>query len=321
MENSTNVIPAFFQIKLIFCKRQFVGNRVGPQVFEKDVSVNSPEQFINEVWDVAKSHISQEIVVTGEDQFTWNRQDSRGVEEIDKFVQIQDKVGKKTFTPSTIKYDTLRVFKNKGIVILIYEYSISMSNQKIWTKANKKLIEPALRDRAGATANQEFQQLIAELRETHGFHLEADASCWGQWANFIQKQSPAEHESFVRRFPPDHLSHLFTAIPTSAAATLNSIRHGLTVAQNVSSIAINDIQQIRNEFNTIKSTAENLKIVVDSFVVGINNFGSRLVVIENKAIEHANLIKGMESAATPEESVFSKSIAEKVTDEFDYDHA
>lgn len=203
-ENSTKL----FCIIAHFQQKEFVGQKAVNQESQEQISGNTREEFLDNIWLKVSSIIKREIVVNG-DTIAWAENESPTQDEMGKFIVFQDKSAKKTYLVSQIDSEALRKMRDKHVNVMIHIYGRSISSKGVHQKVTAMLLQPADRDRAGAHSIVSLLDFVRQLKNIHGSYLSANTSSWTMWANAIHSGPIHKQESMMNDLPPSHLIHLF----------------------------------------------------------------------------------------------------------------
>lgn len=300
-----------FSFNGVFYKREFVGQTSGPKVAECEISGNSVKDILDEVWNEARNHVNREILISPSNESSWSETVSPSREDIGKFVSFQEPNGRKLTQSNQVTTQWLQKQRDKPVNILIHVYGMTISNKSIWTKVKKVLIDPELRDRAGADANQALVQLADSLKEIHGNSLTALDGVWRLWANAIQSAPAHSRENLMQELPPVHLIQMFRRVPIGEAEVLRNTTNGLNVARNVNSALRDDIVALQTAFANFR------RDIVREFDL----FGLRLENLARVASNQDSLIDSMRQSIQPQENEISMQESAEVDDMEDIDHA
>lgn len=221
---------------------------------------------------------------------------------------------KRNYNPVNISSDLLAHLRNKEIHVHVFVYSRNIATNATYNIAKKNLLDPAVRDRSAAVANQVIEEIIEKLKSTHSHHLIAPQPIgWRIWASFIAAKPTASHDQLITDSPPDHIVMMFRNIPTSEAEILSNAKQGLRIARNVSGIQRASLIEIREHVERIKSTMDSCTQQVGVLVMHLD-------FLQKQSEREDSLLRDMDIAVTPEESIFSLEAANSVTDCDDVDH-
>jgi hypothetical protein len=112
-------------------KRLFVGHKSACDVNKAKISADSLDEILDQMWNEAIKYDLMEVFVSNE-KFHGVEKRKPTIEEIDKFLIIQDKTGKRCHDPTELKGALLKTFQNKKVNVLIHVYSTNVSSQKIY---------------------------------------------------------------------------------------------------------------------------------------------------------------------------------------------
>lgn len=297
---------------LLVYKREFKGQTSGAYIARWDISVNSREEFLTTVWNLASEYLHREIIfeasADGDSSPKWCSKEKPTEEDFNKFALFQS--GRRYYKVENIqdsKHNLLQNWRDKEISLYLHIYSLSVSNRAIWNTVKECLIEPNERDRAGAASTQALLDLTEELRRTHGGLLEAHGMAWTFWANAIQS-APAYKRSSMMEYPPQTLAGLFKA---KEGIRVNTIKRELETANNVNDSYHEDIVALRKTFDTLRASVNSSLKALDH----------RIEMLEIRERTSSNLISAMKSTVTVQEDEIGKQLRNDITDCPDLDHA
>ncbi len=280
-ENSTKLfcIVAHFQLK------EFVGQKAVNQETQEEISGNTPEEVLDNIWLKVSPIIKREIVIN-DDNITWAENETPIQDEMGKFIVFQDKSAKKTYLVSQIDSDALRKMRNKHVNVMVHTYGRSVSSKSVHQKVTAMLLQPANRDRAGAHSTVSLLDLVRQLKERHGSYLSANTSSWTMWANAIHSGPIHKQESMIDDLPPAHIIHLFRSVPTAETEVMRSVQNGLQVAGNLNDLYCENLGSLRDEFLKAKEIASR---AFDLFEV-------RLQAAEDMLRANSRIVSTLDSA-------------------------
>lgn len=307
-----------YSLKCNFFKKNFVSQRNATPIYNeiKEIGATDVSEMLNNIWKIIieSASIEREIIVEG-DNVAWSADlPDISTNQIDKFAQILDIKGKRNYNPVNISSDLLVHLRNKEIHVHVFVYSRNVATNNTFNIVKKNLLDPAIRDRSAAVANQVIEEIIDKLKKAHSHHLFAPQPIgWRIWASFIASKSLASHDQLIIDGPPHHIVMMFRNIPTSEAEILSNAKQGLRIARNVSGIQRASIREIREHVERIQST-------MDSCNQQLGNLVKHLDFIEKQSEREESLLCDMDNAITPVESMYSIDAANLVTDCDDVDH-
>lgn len=307
-----------FSLKCNFYKKNFVNQRNLIPIYNdtRQVAAGNVNEMLNSMWKIVieSGCLEREIIVEGE-TVVWSA-DVPDVEhnQIDKFVQIIDVKGKRNYAPSNISTDLLTHLRNKEVHVIIFVYSRNVATNGTFTLVKKNLLDPVIKDRSSAVANQLVDEIIVKLKENHSHHLIApQAIAWRIWATFIASKPSHTHEQLLLDNPPDHIVVFFRCIPTNEAEVLSNAQRGLRVARNVNGIQRTSLREIREKVQRIQSTINSCNQEIGSLLIHLD-------YLERQTEREDSLLRDMDGAVRPEESTYSIETANLVGDCDDVDH-
>lgn len=309
---------ALFSLKCNFFKKNFVSQRNATPIYNevKDVGAADVNEMLNNIWKIIieSGSIEREVIVEGETVAWCADVPDISNNQVDKFAQIVDIKGKRNYNPINISPDLLVHLRNKEIQVHVFVYSRNVSTNSTFNIVKKNLLDPAVRDRSAAVANQLIDEIIDKLKKSHSHHLTTPQPIgWRIWATFIASKPIHSQDQLILDSPPDHIVVLFRNIPTSEAEVLSNAQQGLRIARNVNGIQRASLREIRDRVQRLQSTID----LCNREMAGLIN---HLDYVEQQSEREDSLLRDMSSAFTPEESVASIEIANLVTDCEDVDH-
>lgn len=237
-----------------FQQKEFVGQKAVNQEYQEEISGNTSQEFLENIWLKVNSIIKREIVVNDE-SISWAENEIPTQDEMAKFVVFQDKSAKKTYLVSQIDSDSLRKMRNKHVNVMVHIYGRSVSSKSVHQKVTNVLLQPADRDRAGAHSTVSLLDSVRQLKDIHGTYLSANTSSWTMWANAIHNGPIHKQESMMKDLPPSHLIHLFRSVPTAETEVMRSVQNGLQIAGNLNDLYAENLATLRDEFRKAKAIA------------------------------------------------------------------
>lgn len=309
---------SLFSLKCNFYKKNFVSQRNATPIYNeiKEIGAKDVGELLDNIWKIIieSASVEREIIVEG-DNVAWSADvPDISNNQIDKFAQILDIKGKRNYNPVNISSDLLVNLRNKEIHVHVFVYSRNVATNGTFNIVKKNLLDPAVRDRSAAVANQVIEEIIDKLKKAHSHHLITPQPIgWRIWASFIASRPPPSHDQLIMDSPPDHIVTLFRNIPTSEAEVLSNAKQGLRIARNVSGIQRASLREIREYVEALQST-------MDSCMQQLGGLVKHLDYLEKQSEREDSLLRDMDSAITPEESVYSIEASNLVTDCDDVDH-
>lgn len=307
-----------FSLKCNFFKKNFVSQRSAIPIYNeaREIGAEDVNEMLNNIWRIIidSGCLEREIIVEGEN-VAWSAEvPDVSQNQVDKFAQIFDIKGKRNYSPTNISSDLLIHLRNKEVHVVVFIYSRNVSTNGTFNLVKKNLLDPALKDRSAAVANQLIDEIIEKLKQTHSHHLTTPQPIgWRIWATFIASKPSHSQEQLILDTPPDHVVLLFRNVPTSEAEILSNAQQGLRVARN-----INGIQ--RAGLSSIREQVQQLKSIVNSCQKGIDDLSTHLDYLEQQQEREDSLLSDMSGSVRTEESTFSVETANMVTDCDDIDH-
>lgn len=307
-----------FSLKCNFFKKSFVSQRNATPICSesKEIGANDVDDMVDNIWKIIieSGCLEREVIVEGEN-VAWSADvpDSEH-NQIDKFAQIFDIKGKRNYSPTNISPDLLTHLRNKEVHVIVFIYSRNVSTNTIFNVVKKNLLDPAVKDRSAAVANQLIDEIIEKLKQAHSHHLSTPQPIgWRIWATFIASKPSHSHEQLILDNPPDHVVVLFRSIATKEAEILTNAQQGLRIARNV-----NGIQ--RASLRGIRERVQRLQSIIDSCQREISSLVTHIDYLEQQSEREDSLLLDMNGAIQTQESTFSVDEGNMVTDCDDIDH-
>lgn len=296
----------------------FVSQRNSTPIYNetKEVGAADVTEMLNNIWKIIidSKTLEREVIVEA-DNVAWSAiTPNVSLNEIDKFVQIFDIKGKRNHNPTSISMDLLVSLRHKEVHVMVFVYSRNVSTNTTFNIVKETLLDPAIRDRSAAVANELIDKVIEKLKAGHSHHLTTPFPIgWRIWASFITAQPSHSHDQLIKGLPPPSVSEFFRNIATSEAEILTNAQQGLRVARNV-----NGSQ--RASLRVIREKIVHLQSIITSCHNEVGTLVTHLEYLEQQADREESLLCDMNSAVQPMESTFSIDTAELVTDCDDIDH-
>lgn len=242
--------------------------------------------------------LEREVIVEG-DAVAWSADvPTAENNQIDKFVQLFK--GKRNYCPSSISADLLAHLRNKEVHVIGFIYARNVSTNGTFNLVKKNLLDPAIRDRSVAVANQLIDEIIENLKQNHSHHLTAPQPiAWRIWATFVASKPTHSHDQLMLDSPPDHIVVLFRSVPTSEAEMLSNAQKGLRVARNVNGMQRESLREIR----------ERVQATIDSRNREMTGLITHLDYLERMAEREDTLLRDMDGSIRTEESMSSLEAA------------
>lgn len=295
-----------FSFNGIFCRRLYRSQQRPKETGRALVNGNSVEEILESLW-IQSKHLMDRQVIFENDVPSWAEKVEPTIEDIGEFVNLQDEVKRKIYSTSALTPRLLRNWRNKYLKVFVYAFSTSVETAGQYQQISKKLLAPQNPDRAGAHSTRDDSALADELRLNHS-HLEGHHSSWLLWANTINC-SPAHKQQALKQAesPPIELSKYFRWAAVSEAARLQSIHRGMVVAKTSNTAWCRELDDLKNKVSLGISIFQDVHQKLEAMTI--------------RGSTESELFSAMESATRPEETSLSHSLAEKVMDCSDVDHA
>ncbi|XP_062551238.1 uncharacterized protein LOC134216344 [Armigeres subalbatus] len=295
-----------FSFTGVFCRRLYRSQQRPKESVRALVNGNSVDETIESIWNQAK-HLMDRKVIFENDVPNWAEKTEPTIDDIQEFVNLQDEVKRRIYTVSVLTPRLLRNWRGKSVKIFVYAFSTAVETAGQYQQVAKRLLSPQNPDRAGAHSTRDDSALADELRKSH-CHLEGHQSSWLLWANTINS-SPAHMQEVLKQAdsPPIELSKYFRWAAVSEAARLQSIHCGMVVAQTSNNTWCRELDDLKTEVSLGISVLQGVMRKLEAMTI--------------RGSSESELFSAIESATRPEETSLSHSLADKVMDCTDVDHA
>ncbi|XP_062534804.1 uncharacterized protein LOC134203983 [Armigeres subalbatus] len=275
------------------------------------IDADDVDHFFRKVWRKCVKHVRKEIAYqpacNGEDAIAEWVTNQPTFSDKNRFIVFHDKDQKKSFTCDQITEKLLSKWRGRTIHVLVHPYSLSIVSQKDYDFVCNRLLNTGAKDRAGADTNLSLMTLVAKLKRMNNHRYEATESAYVQWANYIQHAPAHTREELLDGEPPKQYANLFTEIngPT-AAKCLNAVKSDAGIAENILDRFDTDFVALKQQF--------------DKIVNAVDDFRKLLTEMDQRRDERKAMLTMMKNAVAVQETDFSRSVAELVTDVPDVDH-
>lgn len=111
----------------------------------------------------------------------------------------------------------------------------------------------------------------------------------------------------MTQLPPTELRTMFWSLPVSEGSRAECIREGMIIAQNIVDNLTPSVQTLFEQSEKLTNFALEVKLLAQG--------------LKDKLNMCNDMLKGMQSATTPQESILSKRLSEEVGDMMDFDHS
>lgn len=307
-----------YSVKCNFYKKTFVNQRNGTPIFSgnKIVAAGDIGEMLDHLWRIImeSGSLEREVVVEG-DTVAWSADiPDASNNEIDKFALLYDPKGRRSHAPTSISSDLLASLRNKEVHIIVFVYSRNISTFAIFSLVKKNLLDPAVKDRSAAVANQGVDEIVDRLKRTHSHQFITQQPIgWRIWATYIATKPSHSHDELILNPPPDHIVPMFRAIPINEAQILANAQQGLRVARNVNGFQRANLQGIRERVLQLQTIVESCQREITSLV-------THLDYLQQQTEREDSLLSDVTTAVRPSESTFSVDVASMVVDCEDVDH-
>lgn len=312
---SKDKLPAgLYGCWLLVAVRNFKGHSSGKEIGRWGVSGNSVDDFIRNCWKLSEKYLKREVVFTCDESGAakpgWSEKECPEEEDFVKFALFNDKVSHRTLRTDQLTETILQNWRTKEVHLLLHVYSTAVNNKAVFQSVQDTLLGPGLMDKSGAASNTTIEALANKLRDIHGHYWEAHHISWMMWANAISVAEPHVQEALMCDAPPHHLAKLFRA---KEQLRVQSISRNFSVAHSVNHGYQDDVLAIRHNFDQLESMLSNLNM-------GMSLLKKNIESLESRAALGESFLSAAEQAVQVEETDFSASLADKVTDAEDVDH-
>lgn len=313
-----------FYIKFKIMIRQFKTQQQATDIGEICVKFTDLKTFTDDIWEKIFVHLKKEIIYDDTNQPSWS-DNIPNIADINRFVSFYEPVARKAFQFDSINEAKLRNWcklqtkddHDIKIYLYILPYSSNVSSKAHWTNAEKVLIRPEERDRAGATAATVVNELLKELKDLHRNSYKGHESTWYIWASYIAKRiekDPLAKDSLLQDGPPGHICHLFSTVQESDDVLLSNLRNNVSIGISVNSDIADDLSALKIMHQKLvdrnKAEAADLELM-----------GTKLKMMDIKMMSRANMINAMNDAVAPTHNAFGTELLDEVIDSEDVDHA
>lgn len=286
--------------------QRFFRNQMKPkELFKCNIHGNSIEEVHQSLWTVSEKEIRREVIFK-DDHPIWSDKVRPEINDIERFVTLQDPSVKKGYSVSALTHRLLVKWRNKTIKVYVYVYSLNVESLAQYQCLLRKLVAPQVPDRAGAHSMQTEAALAKELQEKHP-DLEGHHSSWLLWANFIHSSPTHQHEQLKNaESPPVELAKFFRWASVSEAARLQSVHRGMVVARTVNDGWMQKIAGVKKDVEMALKVLNSANREIEA-IMATGTYGSEL-------------FSALETTTRPEETQLSTNLANQVTDCEDVDH-
>ncbi len=151
-----------FSLKCNFYKKNFVSQRNPTPIYNeiKEIGATDVKELLGNMWKkiIESGSVEREVIVEG-DTVAWSVEiPDISNNQIDKFAQILDIKGKRNYNPVNISTDLLVNLRHKEIHVHVFVYSRNVATNGTFIVVKKNLLDPAVRDRSAAVANQVIEE-------------------------------------------------------------------------------------------------------------------------------------------------------------------
>lgn len=284
-------------------------NADDPWIFE----ISTVVELKHSLWPKVRGLLRREIFFI-EKQPTWGEHEIPQEEDQDKFVCVFDKISRRFYLLSEITTKDLHRWSDGRILnLIICQYSNAIHTKANWQTAEKKLLEPGEKDRAGAAAESAIGQVVDQLKAEHRLHYQSSYICWRQWADYIFKQPAHLREWLLSDPPPSHLIHLFARTRSDTDALVAEVRQNLNVGEGINEGMCLEVAGLRSSFDCIKKLIDELTKATQSFEV-------RLSALEQKCKNTSENLTLFQKAVRPQENEYGVELYNKIGEQDDVDH-
>lgn len=305
-----------FSIKLCAFVKSFSSQKSDTPVNGEEpwiVEVDNLRDFKRALWPKVVGYLKREIFFIDKTP-CWSDRETPVEEDLDKFVTLFDNKSRRFIDLNGITSKDLQRWSDDRLLNLhICQYSHAVSNKALWTAVEKKLLEPAERDRSGAAAESAIATVVEQLKEEHRLHYRAAYICWRQWADFIFKQPAHLRGRLIHDPPPQHLIHLFARTHSDTDMLVNELRQNLSIGEGINSGITLDVVSLRNAFDP-------MKICVFELYKATKDFEVRLTALEHKCQNNNETLSLFQEAVGPVENEFGKEMYSNIGEQDDVDH-
>lgn len=188
-----------------------------------------------------------------------------------------------------------------------------MSSSAVFKAAKKSLIDPAERDRAGATAINVVQNIEQQLKDIHKNTFTSTAIGWTIWANYISASEAHLQETRLNDPPPPHIIHLFDRVQTSAEALLTNARRNTSIGLTLNEGFAQGLKVVQKEIDELAEVVGNVQIRLSAL-------RNRVHQLVNESESNNRVLSVFENSLEPRETEFSSEMFGLIADQEDVDH-
>lgn len=301
---------SLFETKLTLYTREFKGQSSGPHVDTFTIQSNSIDEFKEKLLEKVKPLIKCEVILV-EEEYQWAPEADIDAKNLGKFVQFSTKTARKVIEYDSISDKHLAGWKDVDLCVYVHIYSLSVNSQTTYKKLKKSLIDPAVADRAGASAFVEVQDLVAKLKETHRNNFQGSAIAWTIWANQILGSEGHAREQLMQGPPPANIIRLFTRAQDASSANLCAVRSNVSIGASVS-------QGLARHFEGMCTLADKMTLMAKDFTLLAQEFNERVKLANTVAATNVETLTAVATAV--EETSFSNEVFDAIANVEDVDH-
>lgn len=303
--------PAQYSLKARFINREFIGQKGLNTSTEISITGQTIQEILNLFWDNSVAFIKREVLIE-EDIFTWAPQENPTRQDIGKFLVLQNRGNRKTFSMDQVNSALLTKLRDKEVNVYVYTYGTNICNKAIHSNFESALLIPEQRDRAQADSTVALMDMVSQLKEIHSTHYSSNHANWVMWANFIQSTPPnVSRDRLMNECPPVHLLEFFRAVPLSENEQMQSTSNGLQITGNMIDTIRGQLGLMRQDFQTMRSNTERNFELMEW----------RMQSVEDILLSNSRLIEATNSSLRPQANTVSYQQESLVNDCDDVDHA
>lgn len=205
-------------------------------------------------------------------------------------------------------------WQESEVLVYVHVYSLSLSNQALFKRAKRALINPLEKDRAGAATNAAVQEIAQQLKAIHRFNFSGRDIHWTIWANAILTAADAhQRESMMHSGPPGKIMDLFHSAPDHPQNVVRRLQSNVSIGLSVNNTTKESVRQLREELDGIRPLVEQLNAAFE-------RLSTRLEFLEENVKTTDTLLGDVGTAADIIENEVSQEAYERIEFLDDPDH-
>lgn len=229
------------------------------------VGINSTEEFIEEIWNIAKVTVKREIICDPVDKTQcFTEKAEPDVSDAGSFLKIVDIISHVTLEIQAMSDDRLQFWSDgRKLDLHIYPYGITVITKAQWTaihKGTNALIKEVEVDKTGAPKEEELVTLAKTLQEVHKYHYVAPFVTWKAWAEHILKKKVEDRDRLIHNAPPLRMIDLFKVAATNSDREYEFLQHDLALSGTVAEGVALDIDGLIQSFERVVEARRALQV-------------------------------------------------------------